>query len=286
VLVLSLPLLVILFVVLRRFTKPIVEMNEISESFAEGDFSKQINVTSNDEIGQLAMSLNQLAIRLKAKEVARDTFLAGISHELRTPLTTLKATTSGLIEGIVPQDKVKHFLASNIEEIDRMIRMVNDLILVSTFEQKLSLHLERVPLQSLTESVIQSMQLFAQNKRVHLETKFDEAFDVTIDQAKIKQVLINLLHNAIQHSPTDGTVLVEWKRSNGAVFLSIRDEGNGFREEQIAHLFERFYRDEHSTGLGLGLYISQQIIKAHQGTLTAENHPAGGALVAMLIPEK
>jgi signal transduction histidine kinase len=284
--VLSLPLLVILFVVLRRFTKPIVEMNEISESFAEGDFSKQINVTSNDEIGQLAMSLNQLAIRLKAKEVARDTFLAGISHELRTPLTTLKATTSGLIEGIVPQDKVKHFLASNVEEIDRMIRMVNDLILVSTFEQKLSLHLERVPLQSLTESVIQSMQLFAQNKRVHLETKFDEAFDVTIDQAKIKQVLINLLHNAIQHSPTDGTVLIDWKRSNGAVLLSIRDEGNGFREEQIAHLFERFYRDEHSTGLGLGLYISQQIIKAHQGTLTAENHPAGGALVEMLIPEK
>jgi two-component system phosphate regulon sensor histidine kinase PhoR len=81
-------------------------------------------------------------------------------------------------------------------------------------------------------------------------------------------------------------VLIDWKRSNGAVLLSIRDEGNGFREEQIAHLFERFYRDEHSTGLGLGLYISQQIIKAHQGTLTAENHPAGGALVEMLIPEK
>jgi signal transduction histidine kinase len=286
VLVLSLPLLVIMFVVLRRFSKPIVRMNEISESFAEGDFSKQIIVESNDEIGQLAMSLNQLAVRLKAKEEARNTFLAGVSHELRTPLTTLKANTSGIIDGIVPPDKVKHFLTSNIEEIERMIRMVNDLILVSTFDQKLSLHLERVALSSLIESVLQSMKMYAQNKRVQFEVSFEEACHVTVDQAKIKQVLINLLHNAIEHSPQDGTVFIAWKQTNEAVLLSIRDQGNGFREQQLMHLFERFTRDERSAGLGLGLYISRHIIEAHQGQLAAGNHPAGGAIVEIRLLEK
>jgi signal transduction histidine kinase len=286
VVVLSLPLLVILFVVLRRFSKPIVRMNEISESFAEGDFSKQISVESNDEIGQLAMSLNQLAVRLKEKEVARDTFLAGVSHELRTPLTTLKANTSGIIEGVVPPDKVNHFLTSNIEEIERMIRMVNDLILVSTFEHKLSLHLERISLRGLIDSVLQSMKLYAQNKRVQFDVDDEQTFDVTVDQAKMKQVLINLLHNAIEHSPQDGTVFIEWKLTPEAVLLSIRDQGSGFREQQLAHLFERFTRDDTRSGLGLGLYISRHIIEAHQGQLAAGNHPAGGAIVEIRFMEK
>lgn len=99
----------------------------------------------------------------------------------------------------------------------------------------------------------------------------------------MKQVLINLLHNAIEHSPQDGTVFIEWKRTPEAVLLSIRDQGSGFREQQLAHLFERFTRDDTRSGLGLGLYISRKIIEAHQGTLTAGNHPVGGALVEIRL---
>jgi signal transduction histidine kinase len=285
VMALSMPLLIIMFIVLRRFTKPIVEMNNISESYAESDFTRQVAVTSNDEIGQLAMSLNQMAVRLQAKEVARDTFLAGVSHELRTPLTTLKANTSGIIEGIVPQEKANHFLASNIEEIDRMIRMVNDLILVSTFEQNLSLNWQKVSLQRLIDHVLRSMELFAHNKHVQFMVNCEESLEIMIDQEKCKQVFMNLLHNAIQHSPRGGTVYVEAQQSNDRVSITIRDEGRGFRVEQIEHVFERFYRDQHSTGLGLGLYISKKIIEAHHGTLSVGNHPAGGADIEMVIPK-
>ncbi len=289
VLLLSFPLLVILFIVLRRFTKPILEMNEISEAYAESDFSRQVKVNSSDEIGQLAMSLNEMAARLKAKELARDTFLAGVSHELRTPLTTLKANTSGIIDGIVPPEKVNDFLKSNVEEIDRMIRMVNDLILVSTFEQNLRLHLERVEVTEMIDAVVQSMKWIAQHKQlefiINVEERGDADFTVLLDRSKMKQVLINLLHNAIQHSPQNGKIWIELKRQDHGTQITIRDEGTGFGEQQLAHMFERFYRDEQSVGLGLGLYISQQIVHAHQGTLSAGNQPSGGACIEIMISE-
>lgn len=284
-LVLSPPLLILLFIVLRRFTKPIVEMNAISEAYAEGDFSRKLTIRTNDEIGQLGMSLNEMAVRLKAKEEARDTFLAGVSHELRTPLTTLKANTRGIIEGIVPTDKVHHFLASNIEEIDRMIRMVNDLILVSTFEENLTLHVERVDVQSLLDSVLQSMKLLAQTKQVSFRVNVDDAPELLADQAKLKQVLINVLHNAFRYSPEKGHIHIYLKSSDSDVHLLIRDEGDGFSEAQRAHVFERFQRSVNSSGLGLGLYISQQIIKAHHGSILAANHPAGGACVEIILPK-
>lgn len=286
VLILSLPLLLILVFVLRRLTKPITEMSAISEHFADGDFERQVVVKSNDEIGQLAMSLNQMAARLKAKEEARDAFLAGVSHELRTPLTTLKANSRGIAVGVVQQDEVRSYVESNIEEIDRLIQMVNDLILVATLEQTLELHVERINLNVLVDSVVHSMRLLAQKNNVAFQVLAEREFEVTADKSKIKQVLINVLHNAIQHSPKNSTVTVELKQTSSVVNITIRDEGRGFSEEQLEHLFERFYRDQQSTGLGLGLYISQRIVQAHQGMLSAYNHTAGGACVEMMLPEK
>ena len=286
VLVLSLPMLLFLFFVLRRYTKPIVEMSVISEHYAEGDFDRQVTVKSNDEIGQLALSLNQMAVRLKAKEEARDAFLAAVSHELRTPLTTLKANSSGIAEGIIQPDELSLYVESNIEEIDRLIRMVNDLILVSTLEQDLTLHVERLSINDLVHSILHSMRLLAQKKQVEFRVIAEREFDVMMDKSKMKQVLINVLHNAIQHSPENGAITVELKRSSNGVNIMIRDDGKGFSEEQLAHLFERFYRDQQSTGLGLGLYISRRIMLAHQGVLTAWNHPLGGACVQMMLPEK
>ncbi len=286
VLVLSVPMLLFLFFVLRRYTKPIVEMSAISEHFAEGDFDRQVNVKSNDEIGQLALSLNQMAVRLKAKEEARDAFLAAVSHELRTPLTTLKANSSGIAEGIIQADELSLYVESNIEEIDRLIRMVNDLILVSTLEQDLTLHVERSSINELVDSVVHSMRLLAQKKQVEFQVAAECEVDVLMDKSKMKQVLINVLHNAIQHSPENSAITVELKRSSSGVNIMIRDEGKGFSEEQLAHLFERFYRDQQSTGLGLGLYISRRIVLAHQGILTAWNDPSCGACVQMMLPEK
>jgi signal transduction histidine kinase len=126
----------------------------------------------------------------------------------------------------------------------------------------------------------------AQKKQVEFQVAAECEVDVLMDKSKMKQVLINVLHNAIQHSPENSAITVELKRSSSGVNIMIRDEGKGFSEEQLAHLFERFYHDQQSTGLGLGLYISRRLVMAHQGILTAWNDSSGGACVEMMLPEK
>lgn len=261
-------------------------MSRVAEQIAEGKWDERVQVNSKDEIGQLATSLNHMAVKIAENEKSRDAFLAGISHELRTPLTTLKANTTAMLDGIIQPEEVHTYLHSNVEEIDRLTLMVNDLILVSTLEQDPALHIERTNVHDLFQSVLLTMRLSLEKKSLGLVIDMPNQLWIDADKFKLKQVFINVIYNAIQHSPQGGNLFIEILPNKHYLRILITDQGPGFSSDSIPHLFKRFYRDQYSSGLGLGLYISQIIIRAHHGKMKAYNSNHGGACIEIEFPMK
>jgi len=276
-LLISIPTTIILYLFIRRFTKPIIQMSEIAEDISDGNFLGYIKVKSKDEIGDLANSLNNMSQKLYENERSRDAFLAGVSHELRTPLTTIKANTKGILDGVIPKDEVEYYLHSNVEEIDRLAKMVNDLILVSSLEQDKSMALESTNISDILPDVVKQMKFISDNKGVNIVCEIAPNLIFQVDRLKLKQVFINLLDNAIKFSPQGSCVKVYAFKEGRNIKITISDEGKGLSDIMLKNLFVRFYRDRKSEGLGLGLYISNLIVEAHNGKITAKNNNDKGA---------
>ena len=279
-LLVSLPTIGLLAMLLQRVTKPIIAMSIAAEAIADEQFDQTIEAPSHDEIGQLAVSLTRMARQLKQNSASREAFLASISHELRTPLTTLKANTQGILDGVIDQEEVPSFLDSNMEEINRLGSMVDELILASRLQHAHNLDKEHVHISELLGSVLAQMRMYAERQHVVMQAELDPSLVVFGDKAKLRQVFINIIDNAIKHSPAYGEVDIVSERSlehPGYVQVCISDQGSGFTSEEAFRLFDQFYHGQSSSGLGLGLYISQQIVQAHGGIIQAYNRPEGGA---------
>ncbi len=284
-LIIAVPAMILLFVILRKFTGPIDRMNDFAHRIAESDFRVTLETFPDDEIGRLSESLNRMAVRLAENEKEREVFLAGVSHELRTPLTTIKVITKGIMDGIISPGETTAYLRSNIEEIDRLTRMVNDLILLSSLREKTSLALEEFDMSSLIQSVTERMMLLASSKHIRIRCDMDRPLPCIGDRMKLMQVLINILDNAIRNTDDGGRIDISAHcREDDRIRIILSDNGCGLSEEVLQNLFVRFYRSKTSEGLGLGLYLSRVIIRAHQGEITAYNNPGGGACFKMILP--
>lgn len=276
--------LAILFFIFRKVTKPIINIRNVAEQVADGNYNEKVSVSSKDEIEDLADAINNMTDKLKQNEISRDVFLASISHELRTPLATLKANTKGMLDGIIQKNEVEKYLKSNVEEIDRLIMMVNDLILVSAFEQNKKLVKEKVDISSLIKSVIEQMDIVAKNKQIQIISNIQDEIFKDIDKLKIKEVLINIIDNAIKYSPFYSTIEVHLKLIDDKVNIKVVDQGSGFNDINPNDMFERFNKGDKSSGLGLGLYIAKEIVIAHNGTIQAFNNiNSTGATIEIII---
>ncbi|MHB8961843.1 MAG: sensor histidine kinase [Saccharofermentanales bacterium] len=278
------PALILLFIVLKKFTTPIENMSLFADEIANSNFEAKLDIESNDEIGQLGASLNEMAGRLRQNEKERDLFLAGISHELRTPLTTIKANTSGIIDGIIDRHEINDYLLSNIEEIDRLTLMVNDLIMLSSFENDTRILSEEVDLSIVLQSVADQMGLLADKKGISLDCNLERPLICQGDKLKLKQVFINILDNAIRHTGESGRITITAKKEeDGRIRIIFTDTGDGLSDDVIRNLFVRFYRGKDREGLGLGLYIAKIIVNAHDGELSAFNNPDKGASFEIVL---
>jgi signal transduction histidine kinase len=280
----AVPVLILLFIVLRKFTTPIERMSLFADEIADSHFDAKLEIGSNDEIGQLSASLNEMAGKLRQNEKERDLFLAGISHELRTPLTTIKATTSGILDGIIRQHEINDYLRSSIEEIDRLTLMVNDLIMLSSLENDTGILSEPIDLSMVLQSVADQMGLIADKKGISLECNPERPLLYHGDKLKLKQVFINILDNAIRHTGASGQITITAKKTDDArIRIIFSDTGDGLSDDVLRNLFVRFYRGKDREGLGLGLYIAKIIIDAHQGELLAYNNPDRGASFEIIL---
>jgi two-component system, OmpR family, sensor kinase len=240
----------------------------------------------DDEIARLARTLNAMLARLEAGLERERRFAAEASHELRTPLASLKAELELALRRPRSPDELRKAIASAAEETDRLAALAEDLlVLARSDEGELRLDRRPVPAGELLETVAQRFAARAEDADVSLETHAADALEVPGDRARLEQALGNLVDNALRHGA--GTVRLEAAAENGAVALSVSDEGDGFAPEFLPRAFERFSRADGARAggsTGLGLAIVEAIARAHGGTAYARNIPAGGASVALVLP--
>lgn len=237
------------------------------------------------EVGRLLAEMRRL------EEVRRD-FVANVSHELRTPLASVKAYAETLREGGLEDASNRLEFVGEIERsADRMTRLVDDLLVLSEIESgKRAQALESVSLMRLTSEVVATLRPLAERKRIGLRLDpFQDVPDVRADRGQLKQVLTNLVDNAIKYTGEDGTVRIHARVEGGRAVVSVSDTGPGIAAEHLPRIFERFYRVDKARsrelgGTGLGLAIVKHLVEAHGGAVSVESEPGRGSTFRFSLP--
>ena len=276
--------------VLGRVLAPLDAATETALAINRADdLSRRIpyDVASDDEIGNLIEAFNQTLERLENLFTSQQRFLADVSHELRTPLTVIKGNAD-LMRHMKKFDEES--LASIDQEAGRLTRLVGGLLLLTQADSgKLTLNKQPIELDTLLLEVFQEMRILAGNK-VHLKIANIDQIQFNGDRDRLKQVLLNLVANAIQYTPQDGDVLMGLARIGDQARLIVRDTGPGIPSEDLPYIFDRFYRAEKSRtrstspGFGLGLSIAKWIVENHGGTINVESKEGKGTTFAIWLP--
>ena len=279
----------------RALTRPIQQLTLAADEVARGDLEHQVPVRSADEIGRLGQAFNRMVAQLKATERMRTDFVSNVSHELRTPLTAIKGLAETLRDGAVDDRGVRdRFLATIEDETDRLIRLVNDLLVLSKADSQ-ALKLKRQPLdvRDLVERSVRKLAPQLEGKGVRVETSASDKLQLVLaDADRIEQVLVNLLDNAIKYSPEGGRITVAIDEEGPApevVSVAVGDQGVGIPAEDLPRVFERFYRVDRARardggGSGLGLSIAKAIVEAHGGEINLTSEEGLGSTVRFTLP--
>jgi len=268
----------------RRLGGPVGDLLGAAEQLGRGDYDVRVTPAGPRELQLLAETMNDVAGRLAATEEQRRRFLADITHELRTPLAVLQSGIEAQIDGIHPRDD-RH-LASLLEETQMMGRLVGDLHTLALADAgRLTLHYEPTHPAALVADAIESHAALAGRKGVALGSSVADGLpEMDVDPTRLRQVLANLLSNAVRHTPSGGRVAVEVGMVEAGVRFVVADSGPGFPPDSLDTLFDRFTRSADSRGSGLGLSIARDLIVAHGGSISAANADAGGAAIGFTVP--
>ena len=277
--------------VTRRVVRPIQAMTAASQRIADGRYEERVQVIGEDELAELGRSFNQMAYTLSKTEDRRRQLIGDVAHELRTPLSSIKGVMEGLQDGVLPAEP--ETFASVEREVNRLQRLVRDLEELSKAEAgQIPLEKERINPADLAETAVARLRPQFTDKDVSLT--IDMAPDlpaIYVDPARLGQVLLNLLGNALQYTPAGGGVTVHGSLdSERYLQISVIDTGIGLTTTHLKHIFERFYRVDKSRsraggGSGIGLTISKHIVESHNGRLTAASPgPNQGSTFMITLP--
>ncbi len=275
-------LLVFASVRLRRMSIPLDEVLSATQKIASGDFSVRLEENGWREVRSLARGFNKMIDSLKINDQQRRNMLADISHELRNPITIIQGNLEGMLDDLYPANK--ETLKSLYEETQILARLVDDLKTFSLAEAG-ALPLKRVltDLSQLIPEAVSMVNAQALEKEIKFELLLDEVSEIEIDPLRVQEVLINLLTNALRHTPRQGVIKVSLTESGSGgesdalnsskrgVQVFVHDSGAGIALEQLEHIFDRFYKSSDSGGMGLGLSIAKVLVEAHGGRIWAEN---------------
>lgn len=266
--------LIVILTVTRRITQPIREVEHLTKDLAKGNYKGKIEKSSNDEIGGLIDSYNNLAIELAALEKMRNDFIAAVSHELRTPMTTIRGFVDGMLDGVIPPEKQEHYLTVIKEEIIRMNALVNDLLDMARLQSgAVQLDIQHHDIVNIIHGIVAKLEPIITEKDINIvyNINYDKCI-IFADKPSIERVLINLIQNAVKFTPSGGIITLSIRKSGHLVYVSVEDNGVGIAAEELPFIFERFYKIDKSRGLdkkgtGLGLAITKSIIDAHEQTI-------------------
>jgi signal transduction histidine kinase len=257
---------------------------------AQGDLAQQVPVRSEDELGQLAASFNQMSAQLTHSQNLRRQMTADIAHDLRTPLSIILGHAEALRDGVLPAEQPTFEIM--YDEARRLNRLIDDLRTLSLAEAgELPLALRPVSPAALLERAYTAHLPQARERQISLAQNVDSRLPlVIVDPDRMAQVLDNLVGNALRFTPSNGRVTLLAQSQNHSVCLTVQDTGPGLSEDALGHAFDRFYRGDKARqrqldgGSGLGLAIVKSLVEAQHGRVWAENLPEQGASFHVLLP--
>ena len=282
--------ILVALVVIARLTRgvrgaaaPLGDLMEASARVEAGEVGAQVEVRGPREIRALARAFNSMSSRLASDTDQRRRFLADVSHELRTPLTVIQGSVEGMLDGLYPADPPH--LERLLSETQQLERLVDDLRTLSlTDAGALELHRDVVDLGALAADVVAGFEPQASTEGVTLATDLDDVPALSLDGRRVRQVIGNLLSNAIRHTPHGGRVTLRVRRIGSAVELEVADTGAGMDADAAARAFDRFWRAGETAGAGLGLAIVRDLVRAHGGEVSLESAPGAGTVVRCRFP--
>jgi histidine kinase len=280
----------------RRVVAPVQSMLLASKSIAQGHYDQRIRVPGEssleeaDELGQLAHSFNRMAGNLQETEARRRQLIGDVAHELRTPLTVIQGSIEALIDGKLPADP--DHLGLIYREAERLTRLVNDLQELSRVEAgAYSLERKPVSVDTLVTALQARLGRQFEDKGVSFSTDLPANLPpVSADEDRVGQVLLNLVGNALQYTPSSGEVKISAARQKNEVWIAVSDSGLGIPAEHLPHVFDRFYRVDKSRsraggGSGIGLTVARHLVEAHGGRIWVESPgPGKGSTFTFTIP--
>lgn len=278
------------YILARRAIRPITEITKAAETISAGDLSKRITgITTKDEVQELADTFNIMLNRLQESFDRERQFTSDASHELRTPVAVISACAEDL-RGSVHDSESVQSLAAIQKESSRMNKIISQLLLLTRgYEGRYHVEKETLEFHEVVGSVMDELSEIAAASQIQLFNKVPESSAVYADQSLMTQLLINLIGNSIKYGVQGGRVTVRASNSEGSCTFTISDNGIGMKQDELEHIFERFYRADKArdrSGSGLGLSIAKWIVDLHNGKISVSSDYGKGTQVTVVLPAK
>lgn len=274
-----------------RALRPVDQITSAAHRITASDLSQRLSVpTSSDEIGRLATTFNDMIARLEASFRQIRQFSADASHELRTPLTVMKGESELALRRSRSADEYKAVLESNLEEIDRLSRIVDELLFLSRADLgQVKLERQVVRLDALVTDIQRQASVLGQDQQIHVALGAVDPVEVLGDEWRLRELLLNLVDNAIKYSWPGGTIELSLTRQAPMARLTVSDRGIGIPPDSRSRIFDRFFRAENARthskkGTGLGLALCKWIVEAHQGRIEVESIPGEYSRFTIVLP--
>ena len=269
--------IVIKIVTNQIIIRPIDNINNVSKRLAKGEVEKRVVVNCNNEIGELAESFNIMAECLEKSDTKRREFISNVSHELRSPITSIKGFIGGILDGVIPRDRENYYLKIVYDEVDRLARLVNDLLDMSAMESgKFNLAITEFDINQVISLCILNLEHKIQEKGLNVKATFhnNRAY-VLGDRDRIIQVVTNIIENSIKYSNDDGEIKIDVYSKGEKVYVDIFNSGECIEEKELNKIWDRFYKSDKSRtnklSTGLGLPIVRSILSQHNEDIWVKN---------------
>jgi signal transduction histidine kinase len=276
-----------------KMTKPLKEMSEAAREFGGGNFERRVPVVTKDEIGQLAISFNNMADSLEISENARRNFIANVSHELKTPMTTISGFIDGVLDGTIEQKDQKHYLSIVSNETKRLSRLVVSMLELSRIDGlSYKFCKKNFDIKKVLINIILNFKTQIEEKKITVSGIDNmKSFFIYSDEDAIYQVVYNLVENAVKFTNVGGSISFRAEIDLERVSFCIRNTGEGIDSSQINLIFDKFYkidksRSKDKKGMGLGLYIVRTIVRLHGGDILAKSEKGRYCEFSFWLPQK
>nr|WP_246583066.1 HAMP domain-containing sensor histidine kinase [Clostridium simiarum] len=286
-LILALPLIIFFG---KKFTNPILKLKEVSSEISKENFKVDLNLKTGDEIEELALSLKHMAKQLESKNRLQRDFIANISHDFKTPLSIIRNYSEATVDGMVDFETSKSYSKEIIKEVDRLNKLVMDIMQLSKLRgQFINLSLDYLDLNLFLMDMVVKFKNICKEKNIILKLSIDEILsnstvEVLADSDYLSRVLYNFIDNAIKFSKEGGNIDIRCSLIDNNIKIAIINEGRGIPEDIINNIWDRYYKDSESGGIGLGLAICSEILSNHGFTYGANNNSSSVTEFYFTIP--